>query len=111
MRLVGINPGTGDQPDATLPNAWQAIAAFIADLAEMDVTVTRVDRRPDVDQGGWFGFILHHDGKSTRVEMPGVPLAEVRESGPLGAVRVYVDGSSWLWGLALDAFADAEPED
>lgn len=60
------------------------------------------------DDYGLYGFVLHRGIRTVDVDMPGLPLAEVR-SDTLDAMlpRLYVDGSSWWWGYALDFASEA----
>jgi hypothetical protein len=64
---------------------------------------------------GRYAFRLFVDGASHVVEMPGMPLAEVRVLKAAGQnvwdfPRLYIDGSSWLWLHGLNVLADSGRE-
>src|SRR5436189_1702513 len=113
MRIV-INPGTEPIPDAYEPDAVTNMAAFIADLTLTGVTYERTpaeDTGEGVGRtgigGGRFGFTLKLGERETVVQMPGFPLGRTRFMELPGQEvwefpRLYVDGSSWLWCIALN---------
>jgi len=97
-----FNPGTEAVPEATSEQATINIEQFIADLNE---TGWRYVRLPDKDHDGRFGFLLwnerpYHPVCHT-VDMPGCSLGQASAGRPWYSPRLYVDGSSWLWGIAL----------
>lgn len=110
---VFINPGSGPVVDATVENAAFNMGAFTADLLHRDDTdIPSVERNPDLDDEGRFGWVLHFSDRDIEVEMPGLPLAQVRYmQDPSQNIwdfpRLYIDGSSWVWKYALSA---CEPE-
>lgn len=62
---------------------------------------------------GRFPFIVTVDGVEHFVEMPGIPLHEVRyvklpSQNIWDFPRLYVDGSSWVWQYALNVLADPQ---
>ena len=105
--MIVINPGSGPVADATESHAMDNMTHFVADLGLSDKLEWR--RMPEHDERGRFCFLLHW--KPYRncnafhvIDMPGAPLDEVRwRDGldPWQFPRLYVDGSSWLWGFAL----------
>ena len=104
---VIINPGAGAVADATVENAEINMAHFVADLGLAD-KLSWV-RLPEHDEDGRFCFLLywshyHQCNRHHVIDMPGIPLDAVRwRNGldPWQFPRLYVDGSSWLWGFAL----------
>ena len=102
--IVTINPGTGPLPEATEAHAIENIKHYVTDCG-----VPRVDwvRIPAYDYGGGrYAFLVWRQNVCHEVQMPGLPLHEVRyvASGgqsPFDYPRLYVDGSSWLWAFAL----------
>ncbi len=111
MTQVIINPGTGPVAGATLDNAYKNMEALLRDAGIPDAKWCR-----DVDAeegGGRFSFLVtvpdpDDEGSTTGcpVDMPGIPLAEVRYLGEPGQniwdfPRLYVDGSSWVWKFAV----------
>ena len=105
MQII-INPGTEPIDDASETDAIDNIKHFITDLG-LDREV-RWLREPREDERGRFGFLLYADWyvtlRATLIQMPGLPLEQVRwREGldPWQYPRLYVNGSSWLWGFAL----------
>jgi len=103
---VVVNPGTGEIQNASEAHARLNMAHFVADLNMAD-SLEWV-RLPDRDQAGRFAFLMFPSRGDCQkfhfVQMPGCPLSQVRmEEGdnPWNFYRLYVDGSSWLWGVAL----------
>jgi hypothetical protein len=60
------------------------MALFAEDLARFEVVVTGISRDPASDHGdGRYGFTLRTaDGRTIRIEMPGVPADRVRSGNP-----------------------------
>ena len=103
MNIV-INPGTGPVADATEIEAERNMAVFVKDLGLPNLTTSR-QRKADYGRGR-FAFMVRDEvsGRQVEVQMPGQPVEQVRwEKGldPWQFPRLYVDGSSWLWGFAL----------
>ncbi|WP_331727485.1 hypothetical protein OG871_40570 (plasmid) [Kitasatospora sp. NBC_00374] len=115
---VIINAGSGPVPDTdrtTAAAAAENMTQFVADLAGLGTTVAVCTATPDGDSGdGRYAFRLDlADGRAVDVEMPGIPLDQVRYMGAAGQdiwdfPRLYVDGSSWVWRYALGACGPAE---
>lgn len=78
--MVAINPGTGPIGGSTEAHAEANIRAFIDDLLRPGTTWRNA---PSLDYGeGRFCFILTGDsGRDVEVQMPGIPLEEVRYMG------------------------------
>lgn len=102
-----INPGTGPVEGADCASARVNIQAFIRDLGLDGVSCRRHARR---DYGnGRFCFRLYKNGRRCEVQMPGLPLEQVRFQGgldPWQFPRLYVEGSSWLWTFAVSSARD-----
>lgn len=102
-----INPGTEAVSAPTLANAAAAVELFISDLGLTAGHPVMIQRTPEHDNltrgigGGRFAFRLSTRHGACEVDMPGCPPALTRESRPFRSPRLYVDGSSWLWGFAL----------
>jgi hypothetical protein len=64
-----------------------------------------VRRHPENDNpsDGRFGFTVEAKGRSVHIEIPGDDPDITCEGRPFRARRLYVDGSSWLYGFALSA--------
>lgn len=107
--MIIVNPGTGPVPDSTEDEARRNLAALIEDVGVSPVTVgANVEQQSD---GRW-SFLLKHGGRECWVEMPGIPLDQVRYMGSEGQnvwhfPRLYVDGSSWLWMYAISSVRSA----
>ena len=96
MPALIINPGTGPVVGATELQATGNMAVFCDDLHAMDVFVETFIRRRASDYGnGRYAFdVVFGGGRSVEVQMPGVPVGD-------DMPRLYVNGSSWWWGIAL----------
>lgn len=72
------------------------MAVFCDDLRAMDVDVETFIRRraSDYGQGRYAYDVVFGDGRTVEVQMPGTPVTD-------GFPRLYVNGSSWWWGIAL----------
>jgi hypothetical protein len=100
--IIIINPGTEAKSGATEANAM-IICDRICDDLEIDrATVFRQSAADDV-AGGWFGFsFAKPNGDRFEVDIPGDDPDQVCEGRPFKSRRLYVDGSSWLYGYALN---------
>lgn len=113
MINVFLNHGSGLIADASLTNAEANIVCFVADCK---VDGIAIDRLPEIDERGRFGFRLTRNGVQHDVEMPGLPLEQVRYMDSPGQniwhfPRLYVDGSSWIWKYGLlDTVEEWQPE-
>jgi hypothetical protein len=110
MIPVVINPGSGPVADATEEHAAENMRHFVTDCKVDGLRFVRV---PDVDYGdGRFAFLLWKQERCHEIQMPGLPLDQVRFTGAghqsiWDFPRLYVDGSSWVWKFAV---LDAESE-
>lgn len=100
MTLV-INPGTHADPSATVENAIE-----VATRLTEDVGAATPDRDASADYDGWFRFIYRNGDKTVEVDIPGDDPDVVCEGRPFKSRRLYVDGSSWLYGFAVSRLAD-----
>ena len=113
------NAGAGPiTKSATNPrDAMRCVKVFAQDVSHhLGGGRVWVLRGPETDKDGRYGFLLD-SGLSTlplEVEMPGLPLADVRympdepgngDQNPWDFPRLYVDGSSWLWKYAVRTIA------
>ncbi len=101
-----INPGSGPVEGTSEANALANLVQFGRDLIERGHKVGEPVRVPEQDENGRYAFVLPVDGQGHEIDMPGLPLEEVRwlgqESGNIWHFpRLYVDGSSWVWKYAL----------
>ena len=100
-------PGTGPGEGGSLEHAKANMDAFAADLRDAGLYATSLTRNEDADEQGRFGYVLTMgDARKLEVEMPGLPLDQVRYVGADGQdiwdfPRLYIDGSSWIWMFAL----------
>lgn len=113
MGWIVINPGTGPVEGSTEDQATKNIEAFAKDLLDTQgVEVKEAVRTSKLDYGeGRFAFevkISRKDAcRTLEIQMPGCPLGKVRyiegaTPDLLDSMRLYVDGSSWEWGFALN---------
>ncbi|MEH0657685.1 hypothetical protein QA860_08060 [Streptomyces stelliscabiei] len=112
---VVINPGSGPVSEATEQQAAGNMAVFTDDLRTRGIPVRTFTRRPADDYGnGRYAYDVHlDDDTSVQVQMPGLPVDQVRWLGAEGQdiwdfPRLYVDDGSWIWFFALNCF---EPDD
>lgn len=102
MRIgVIINPGTHADDSATLANA-EIIAKRTVELWP-GVTFERME---GADFGGWFAFTFKANGLTTKVDIPGDDPDTVCAGTPWVSRRLYVNGSSWLYGFAVGFIQD-----
>lgn len=93
-----INPGTERLLETTEEDAHSNVRIMLRDIELEDGTTITPD--PSKDYGdGRYCYILTRGERSCEVQMPGLPIGRMR-LGPWKSPRLYVDGSSWLWGLA-----------
>ena len=111
-----LNPGSGPVARASAQLAWEAIARFADDLRARGHDVQDpVCTSPDGDRGR-YRFTLTVDGATREIDMPGVPIDQVRFMAEPGQdvfhfPRLYVDVSSWLWCHALNVCPPAPDRD
>lgn len=102
MRTILVNPGAGPVQNATVENAETNICHFITDCKIEDLQYARV---PQADADGRFGFLIFRANRCYLIQMPGLPLKNVRyiseKQDPFEFPRLYVDGNSWLWKFAI----------
>lgn len=102
-----INPGTGPVADARYFHAKTNMAMLMADAGCHSLTEVA---NPDLGDGR-FRFFACSGTRWHEVDMPGLPLAQVRYMGDeeqniWDFPRLYVDGSSWVWKYAIEALTD-----
>lgn len=109
MPTIVINPGSGPVADATEENAIKNIEIFIKDCKVKGIIWHRL---PENDEKGRFCFKLIGNEREHIVDMPGLPIEQVRyidnkTQNIWHFPRLYVDGSSWVWKYAiLDSIND-----
>lgn len=113
MTVVIINPGAGPiSGRCTLENAYANMDALLKDAGLTDALYSRDMDAEESD--GRFSFCVAIKGfteehGTVAVDMPGLPLSQVRYSGKLPTPippRLYVDGSSWWWPFATSILRD-----
>lgn len=103
---VIINPGTGPVGEHSYDNARINVAAFVTDLQSAGRKAKVLNIEDSTDGEGRYFAKIEADGEIHEIEMPGVPLENVRFVDPetqsiFDFPRLYVDGSSWVWKYAL----------
>ena len=101
--VVMINPGTGPVQGRT--DVEQALFNMHQFCADSNSALVGHQSLTGED-GRWTFEVVGADGSSHEVEMPGIPLDEVRYMGEPDQniwdfPRLYVDGSSWVWKYAI----------
>jgi hypothetical protein len=102
MPIVFINPGTEPRTDTTLENAELVLKRICEDLRIDRSGITRSPSHDDFRRG-LYAFQFEGKDRPFIVEIPGDDYIEVCAGVPFRSRRLYVDGSSWLYGFALDA--------
>ncbi len=102
--MLIINPGTHADNTATEANAIKIADGIVAALTSEATPVT-YERQPEHDRDGWFDFLFRSGSHSVPVSIPGDDPATVEEGMPFKSRRLYVDGSSWLYGFAIGFIA------
>lgn len=100
-----INPGSGAvEGNVSWENAYKNIKAYIS---ECEIPMRIIKSEHEDDEGRYL-FVLKNDeyNYEIEVEMPGLPLEKVRyvkgdNRNVFEFPRLYVDGSSWIWYLAV----------
>ena len=98
---VVINLGTGRRPNRSLDNATKVIDFIAIDLSLPRRCFRRAGTRDDAK--GYFGFDLNIEGKTIEIDVPGDDPDVVHKGAPIESPRLYIDGSSWLYGFAMNA--------
>ena len=99
--MLIINPETEAVQEATFENAEKAMQLLIEHSEQSDfVTYETVSKNSD---DGRYDFILSSSKHEEKIEvsMPGCDPEITSESRPFHSPRLYVNGSSWLWGYAF----------
>lgn len=92
-----INPGTNIQGDGNAPDA--VAAALAEDAGSASFASDGV-----ADDLGYFEYVFTTPmGRSVDVRIPSIPLERFHEPIP---PRVYIDGSSWMWRIAVTWLRD-----
>lgn len=93
------NPGSGPVSGANREDAHNNMQKFLED--------TESDRFEflQTEDDGRFTYRLWKGDWAAEIQMPGLPLEQVRYVGALDQniwnfPRIYVDGSSWVWEYA-----------
>src|SRR4051794_17761631 len=95
--MVLINPGTGPVPDANPEQATKNMVHLLDDAGLAHATFEPV--LGDYDGKGRFRYIVRLGDRECEVDMPGVSVDLLRAARGFPP-RLYVAGSSWLWGFA-----------
>lgn len=112
-----INPGCGKIDNASEENAIVNIRHFVADLQDDKIKIIRYkekDYNTEYDDGRYC-FLLKKDNFVYEIQMPGLPLENVRWMNATQNIwdfpRLYIDGSSWIWGIGLGLCTFKKEED
>lgn len=103
---IFINPGTEAKDGHKADNAV-IVAKELAKIFRKDYPNLKLKRDTSRDDNdGWYGFTLVNGGTTIEVDIPGDDPEEVMKGEPWVSRRLYVDGSSWLWGYAIGIVSD-----
>lgn len=109
MNII-INPGAGPVQGGDYEQAYINIKQLIKDC-ELDMKIISSRHIPD---DGRYLFVLRDPlGNDYEVDMPGLPLEQVRFMSLEGQnifefPRLYVDGSSWVWEIVANSIFTKE---
>lgn len=111
-----INPGSGPVEGATYDHAFSNLEVFCRDLIAQDKVIGEIRDPGNPPDDGRYYFEVEVDGVYHEIEMPGIPIDQVRwmgepEQNIWDFPRLYIDGSSWIWKFALDVTRVPDPED
>lgn len=103
--MIIMNPGTGPVANSS---AQLALSNAIQLAEDTGGVLLAPGEEPIEDEGRYTFTIRNHRDEDVEVEMPGLPLDEVRYMGEPDQdiwdfPRLYVDGSSWVWKYAISA--------
>lgn len=111
---ITINPGSGPVGAASEQQAAANVEAFVVDLQTRGHQNVQAERKTNADyntednDGRYCWTVSVDGGPAVEVQMPGIPLDQVRWLGPDQDIwqfpRLYVDDSSWIWFFALNQF-------
>jgi hypothetical protein len=102
--MIIINPGTEARRGAVEANAIVVADMLLEDLRLPDGSWKRDASKDDSD--GWFHFVFERSDKKVTVDIPGDSPEQVVAGVPFESRRLYVDGSSWLYGYAIGRIAE-----
>lgn len=115
--IVMINPGAGSvrETSNTQRNARRNIGALCRDAALIDPKIQIIGkgcREEGEYDDGRYNFILKRGFRKIDVAMPGIALKRVRFMNKPGQniwnfPRLYVDGNSWIWSIAINIVKEA----
>lgn len=104
--IVLINQGSGPVYDATESQACENMSRFVEDVRARFAGSVSWSRNIKGDSEGRFHFVLFVGDELHTVDMPGLPIDRVRyvshDQDIREFLRLYVDGSSWIWKFAVD---------
>lgn len=100
--MIVINPGTEPITGASRKNALKAAEYFMEDLGYKGFSFKLIEEHGN--EQGWFDFKFKKNDFSLTVSFPGSDPEITRLGKPWESPRIYVEGSSWLWGYGLDIF-------
>jgi hypothetical protein len=108
--VIDLSPGLKSMEGAKELYANQNIAHLLEDANLKGVAYRRDPSSDDGD--GRFAYHLSCGEKEIKIDMPGLPLEQVRyvdgeDQNVLDFPRLYVDGSSWFWKFAVDSVRES----
>ena len=106
MNLI-MNPGTQPIRDPDFKSADKAAQYFLVDLGIKGMIFEKVSGEKN---RGWFDYEFRKGTFKIIVSFPGSAPDITRKGEPWLSSRIYVDGSSWLWGYGLGIFIDRYKE-
>lgn len=94
--IPGITP---NGENASIENALKVLVQIKKDLK---LTSAIFRSKKELDKDGYMLVIIEMNNQSVEVHIPGDDFKTTIESTPFNSRRLYVNGSSWLYGFAID---------
>ena len=101
---IYINPGTESIRNGEIKNAVKAAKYFLEDLKIDGMQSQIVDG--SLDDRGWVDFKFFKDNFEAVVSFPSSDPDITRKGKAWESPRIYINGSSWLWGFGLQIMDD-----
>jgi hypothetical protein len=104
--MLIINPGTEARTGRTSDQAEKIVDGICQRLC-LPRAMVALAGSADGESDGYFEYVYTNaDGRKQLWDVPGDDAESFFKSVPFESARMYVDGSSWLWGYASGFISD-----